>query len=172
MPVCIIKVKGGRVHLFMNINEFTNNCCIKNTSIIEIIFTLYIPRWDIHNIKVKLELALLQQSEYSALSYMKLCNTFLAHPSYRMIPFSEYGIFIFLFRLVQSLLLNCNSYLKIYCNIILGLPHIIFNPCENPKFPLNKCEGSKSTTVDMGSIHFCCLIIKSCKVSISFSFNL
>ena len=50
----------GRVHLFMNINEFaTNNCCIKNTSIIEMIFTLYIPRWDIHNIKVKLELALL-----------------------------------------------------------------------------------------------------------------
>ena len=50
----------GRVHLFMNINEFvTNNCCIKNASIIEMIFTLYIPRWDIHNIKVKLELALL-----------------------------------------------------------------------------------------------------------------
>ena len=44
----------GWVHLFMNINEFVkNNCCIKNT---EIIFTLYIPSWDIHNIKVKLEL--------------------------------------------------------------------------------------------------------------------
>ena len=49
------------MHLFMNINEFVTyyNCCIKNTSIIEMIFTLYIPRWDIHNIKVKLELALL-----------------------------------------------------------------------------------------------------------------
>ena len=35
----------------MNINEFVkNNCCIKNT---EMIFTLYIPSWDIHNIKVK-----------------------------------------------------------------------------------------------------------------------
>ena len=46
----------GRVHLFMNINEFVeNNCCIKNT---EVIFTLYIPSWSIHNIKVKLELAL------------------------------------------------------------------------------------------------------------------
>ena len=100
----------------MNINTFVkNNCCIKNT---EMIFILYIPSWDIHNIKVKLELALPQQSEYSALSYTKLCNT---HPSYRMIPFSEYDIFIFLFRLVQSFLLNCNSYPKIYWNVILDL---------------------------------------------------
>ena len=85
----------GQVHLFMNINEFVKNNCLKNT---EMIFTLYIPSWDIHNIKVKLELALPQQSEYSALSYTKLCNTFLPHHSYRTIPFSEYGILIFLFR--------------------------------------------------------------------------
>ena len=47
------------MHLFMNINEFVKNICncIKNT---EMIFTLYIPSWDIHNIKVKLELALPQ----------------------------------------------------------------------------------------------------------------
>ena len=83
------------MHLFMNINEFVKNNCIKNT---EMIFTLYIPSWDIHSIKVKLELALPQQSEYSALLYTKLCNTFLPNPSYKMIPFSENGIFIFLFR--------------------------------------------------------------------------
>ena len=68
------------MHLFMNINQLVrNNCGIKNT---EMIFTLYIPSWDIHSIKVKLELVLPQQSEYSALLYTKLCNTFLPHSSY------------------------------------------------------------------------------------------
>ena len=53
----------------MNINEFVkNNYCIKNT---EMIVTIYIPSWDIHNIKVKLEVALPQRSEYSALSYIE-----------------------------------------------------------------------------------------------------
>ena len=85
------------------------------------ISTLHILSWVIHNIKVKLELALPQQSEYSASSFMKLCYNFLPHHSYRTIPLSEYGLFIFLFILVQSLLLNCNSYPKIYCNVILGL---------------------------------------------------
>ena len=54
----LLRYLRGRVHLFLNINEFVkNNCCIKNT---EMIFTLYIPSWGIHNINVKLELALPQ----------------------------------------------------------------------------------------------------------------
>ena len=38
----------GWVHIFMNINEFVkNNCLLKIT---EMIFTIYIPSLDIHNI--------------------------------------------------------------------------------------------------------------------------
>ena len=51
------------------------NNYIKNT---EMIFTLYIPSWDIHNIKVKLEHALFQQSEYSAL-YIRSSVTLFYH---------------------------------------------------------------------------------------------
>ena len=40
----LIKGAGAPFYEFV-----TNNYCIKNTSIIEMIFTLYIPRWDIHN---------------------------------------------------------------------------------------------------------------------------